>query len=542
MTAIGYQATASIPRQRRPLLIAGSVAIAIAVTAVGWNVVRHTRVVDDPLAAGDAVFVPVKRSGFDVVVRNQAELQAINNIDLVCSVEGLNTIRSIVPEGTTVRAGDVIAEIDSSEIKRKHQTALLEVKKAQNDFTAAKEQRTIQESKNTADLEAARVELRLAQIDLRTYTEGDYPQKLGEATRNLEMARITLKKQQQHLAQTRPLFEKGFVTQTEMEEAQHKLVTAQNDFEKKTSEYKVLTEYTREKDLADKQNKVAQAEKKVARTEHENAANLSQKIADEQTKEQALHIQKGTLEHWQRQLDACTVKAPAGGMVIYGSSVNTMFYRETPIQAGAKIAEQQLLARLPDTSAMKAVTRVPESSASKLRVDKTNPMRGTVKISSTGETVGASVTSVSILADNTMRWLNPDSKDYPVDLTLDRTPAGLKPGASAQVEIRVQHLDDVLTVPLAALHSIGEDHYAFVREHSRVRPVKVSVGATNDTVAEVQKGLTADQEVLMLQVGQGQRLLDAAGIKPPPEAAQPSPTTLPALPQQPKVAQALGNK
>ncbi|CAN5555763.1 hypothetical protein BH09PLA1_BH09PLA1_18920 [soil metagenome] len=510
MDSIGYQSRTL--RVGRPAMFGIAGVVAILLAAGVWWVGQRLNVIADPLTVIDGTFMPVVRGDIDVFVRKDGELQSVKHIDLLSGVEGMNTIRSIVPEGTFVKTGDVVAEIDSSEIKRKVQGALLDVKKSENDFTAAKQQRIIQDSKNTADLEAANVELRLAKIDLRSYNEGEYPQKLAEAQRNLEMAKITLRKQEQNLAQTRNLLDRGYVTSTDMEKAQLDLVTAQNDFEKKTTELRVLTDYTHEKEEADKLNKVAQAEKKVARTESENASNLAQKIADEQTKEQSLLIQKIALEHWQLELDSCTLHAPADGMVVYGSSVSSMFYRESPIQAGAKIMEQQLLARLPDTSAMKVVARIAEANASKLRIDAKNSMRATVKIQSSGEVVPATVTAVSVLPDNTMRWLNPDLKEYPVDVTLDRTPGGLKPGGSASVEILVQHLDDVLTAPLGAIYSLGADQYAFVRDGSRVKPVKLTLGATNDTVAQIAAGLAAGDEVLVLQLGQGQKLLEAAGI------------------------------
>src|SRR6185369_11003702 len=116
----------------------------------------------------------------------------------------------IVPEGTYVKKGDPLFELDSSEIRRKIQPATIDVRKGESDLTAAKEQLHIQESKNTADLEAAMVELKLAQLDLQEYTQGKYPQQLSEFTRNVEMARINLKSKDQALAQTRALFQKGF--------------------------------------------------------------------------------------------------------------------------------------------------------------------------------------------------------------------------------------------------------------------------------------------------------------------------------------------
>ncbi|MBC8106146.1 MAG: hypothetical protein H7Z14_06115, partial [Anaerolineae bacterium] len=255
MDAISYQSRTL--RISRPMTWTIAALVAIAATALVWWVGQHVNVIADPLTVPDGSFMRVVRSNLDVVVRKDGELQSVKYIDLISGVEGMNTIRSVVPEGTFVKKGDVVAEIDSSEIKRKVQAALLDVKKAENDFTAAKQQRNIQESKNTADLEAANVELRLAKIDLKSYNEGEYPQKLAEAQRTLEMAKITLRKQEQNLAQTRNLLDRGYVTSTDMEKAQLDRVTAQNDFEKKTTELRVLTDYTHEKEEADKQNKVA---------------------------------------------------------------------------------------------------------------------------------------------------------------------------------------------------------------------------------------------------------------------------------------------
>ena len=58
------------------------------------------------------------------------------------------------------------------------------------------------------------------------------------------------------------MLEKGFVTQAEVEKAQLDMVTQQNEFEKKSTELEVLKTYTHEKDLADKQNKLARQKRK----------------------------------------------------------------------------------------------------------------------------------------------------------------------------------------------------------------------------------------------------------------------------------------
>jgi HlyD family secretion protein len=290
----------------------------VVLIAVGAYLLIHK--IDFGAGTGSSnVFYRVIPIDLELAIKKDGELKAIDNLDVVCPVEGLNTITTIVPEGKLVKKGDVICELDSSEIKRKLQQATLDVRKAESDLTAAKEQLSIQESKNKSDLEAAQVELKLAQIDLQGYEKVDYPAKLQAATKDVEMAEITVRDKQEARAQQQQLLTKSFVTTSDVKNAEVELIKAQTDLEKKRSDLKVLVDYTHEKDLADKKNKVAQGDGKVERTKSENNSNLAQKVADAQTKEQSLILYKETEKHLQEQLASFTIKAPGDVIVIYGS-------------------------------------------------------------------------------------------------------------------------------------------------------------------------------------------------------------------------------
>jgi hypothetical protein len=162
---------------------------------------------------------------------------------------------------------------------------------------------------------------------------------------------------------------------------------------------------------------------------------------------------------------------------------------------------------------MKTVVRIPEAQVAKLR----DGMRARVKIVGVPQSLGATLTKIAVLSDSGQRFFNPDLKEYPVDLTLDETPAGLKPGMGAVAEIYLDHASNVLAVPLAAIYSTGPDSYVFVQQGSEVQPRKVRIGRTNETLAElIGDSIKAGDQALMLQAGQGQDLLDKAGIKSAP--------------------------
>jgi HlyD family secretion protein len=452
-------------------------------------------------------FYPVVPMDLDIKINKDGELAAVNNIDINCDVEGQTTITTIVPEGSSVKKGDVLCTLDSSAIKQKIEDTTLDLQAAEAALTTAKEMKDIQESQNSANLEAAEVALTLAQLDLQGYTDGTYPQDLQNAQTDLEMAKIQLKNKEEALSQTKALFAKGFVTATDVKTSELDETTATNDVAKAETALKVLTEYTHPKDMASKQNALSQADKSLQRTKRENAANLGQKVADFQAKTQAFDVIKRRMEHLQEQFADCTITAPADGMVVYASSGDR--WAQTQIEEGAVVRERQAILRLPDTSSMKCTARIGESQVGQLSAG----LRGKVRVAGIANPIGATITKISVLADSSQRWFNPDLKEYPVDLVLDETPKSLKPGMGATVEILVNHLDNVLAVPLAAIYSAGPDTYVFQREGEKVRPMKVKVGQSNETHAQIRDGLEAGAEVLILQAGQGRELLEQNGIK-----------------------------
>jgi multidrug efflux pump subunit AcrA (membrane-fusion protein) len=477
----------------------------------------------------DGVFYSVVPIDLEVKIAKDGELQAVNNIDIYCEVEGQTTIQQIVKEGTTVKKGDTLVVLDSSAIKQKFEDTTLELQKAEADLTTAKEMKEIQESQNAANLEGAEVELSLKKLELEQYVEGTYPQDVSNARTELEMARITLKNKEEDLAQTKNLFTKGFVTAADVKKSELEVTTGRNGVTKAETALKVLTGYTHEMDLASKKNAVAQADQKLIRTQRENTSNLAQKVADVQAKTQALTLHTRRLERYKQQLEACTIKSPGDGMVLYGSSNDRN--AASQITEGAQVRERQLLMRLPDTSSMKAIIRVQESAVPKLQLGQ----RASVKIVGVPQPVGAALSKISVLADNNQRWWNPDLKEYPVELTLDQTPANLKPGVGAQTEVFVSHLEGVLAVPMSTIYSVGRESYVFVRQGSETRPQKIEIGQSNETHAQIAKGLSGGEQVLILQMGQGRDLLEKAGIKVdtstrpnrngdgPPNGAPPSP-------------------
>src|SRR6476661_9661300 len=94
-------------------------------------------------AAEASLVAPVKQGNFKVLVTTTGELRASKFVQITgpAQAQAVNVyqtkISSIVPEGTVVKEGDVIAELDRQPVATKIADVTLTLQKAQADFTTA---------------------------------------------------------------------------------------------------------------------------------------------------------------------------------------------------------------------------------------------------------------------------------------------------------------------------------------------------------------------------------------------------------------------
>jgi HlyD family secretion protein len=487
------------------------------IVAVGVGALAFKPWQDGP-AQVQGTFFTVFPTDLEVKIARTGELQAIEYTDIKSGVEGVTTILELVKEGTTVRKGDKLIVLDSNSLTLRKEETDIALKKAEVSLQIALEMKQIQESQNAANKEAAQVVLDLAKLDVEQYEKGTYPQQLQNARTALEMAGITLKNKEEDLAQTRSLYAKGFVTATDVKKGELDVLVARNELAKATKALEVLETYSHRMQIATLRSAKAQSEQRYARVLREARSLLTQREADVAEKEAYLKDLQERADKLKNQIEACVIRAPEDGLVIFASTVDR---DRDQIREGAIVRERQWLLRLPDVRAMKATLRVQEAQVPKLDVER--KQRATVRIVGVPREIGATLSKVSVLSDSSQRWWNPDLKEYPVELTLDETPPNLKPGVGCQTEILVERHEQTLAVPLTCLYSVGPDSYVFARAGERVEPRKINVGATNETHVQVTAGLMEGDDLLVLQAGQGRELLERAGIKADPVQQQQKP-------------------
>jgi HlyD family secretion protein len=379
--------------------------------------------------------------------------------------------------------------------------------------------------------------VKVAVIDFSKYAkvdvlgDGEAKQKIRKNDDDLQVAQEELGQAKSTLEGTQRLFDKGFVTKTDLqrdqiayENSRLKVQTADTasdlflkyDF-LKTAEQSLSTyaEAVREFDKARRVaiSKEAQAKAKLKSCQGQHEVQLRQ------------------LEDLKEQLGKCTICAKKPGLVVYGGGRDDMFYGgEERIREGASVRERQAIITIPDMSRMAVNVKIHESYIKKIK--KGQKSRITVD-AFPDKVLAGEVTKVGVLPDSQNRWMNPDLKVYLTQITIDGTYDWVKPGMSSKVEIQVNKVNDCVYVPVQAIAPDGDKQVCFIPHGFKPERRAVEIGEFNDEFIEVKSGLKEGEPVLLQAPDGIEREKVRAkeppaqdGKKPAPSAPASAPATI----------------
>ncbi len=216
-----------MPLSRRGLVLA-AVGVGIGVPGA-WLLARDTSTTADSPVAGR-----VKKGEFKVVVTTSGELRALKAVQITVPQGSQQAeayqmkITSLVPEGTVVKAGDVVAELDRSTLATKLAEVGLALQKAQ----AVYEQAMLD---STLNLSKAREEIRTMDLGLEEKQLAK-EQAVYEAPTVKRQAEIDYEKALRALAQAKV----DYKTKTEQAKAKMREVGA--DLERQKNKLGVVQE------------------------------------------------------------------------------------------------------------------------------------------------------------------------------------------------------------------------------------------------------------------------------------------------------------
>lgn len=340
--------------------------------------------------------------------------------------------------------------------------------------------------------------------DIEILEDGEAKQRLRSLVDELQVAQEEYLLSQDRIEGQRRLQARGFITPTELEAEELNVNKAFNKQQEKETALKLYIQYTFPKEAEEFLSAFENSVMSYQRQVKENIAEEAQERAAFSASERKYNLEKVKLADVNEQLEAATIRAERPGLVVYGGSdSNRSRYRSSSqeaIQEGATVRERQAILTIPDMREMAVKVNIHESAVQRVGVGQS--VEVLIDAFPDARLTGV-VTKVAVVADSANSFMNPDLKVYPTTIKIDGTHDWLRPGMSAEVEILVDRLDEVVYVPVQAVTYFDDKRVVYVARAGRTEMREVEVGTFSDSFIEITSGLDEGEEVLLLPPQQG---------------------------------------
>jgi HlyD family secretion protein len=461
----------------------------IVVALIGIAVVAFNGSGPAAVSVGNAPGFTVRRGPLTISVSESGTIQAREQIILKSEVEGRTTILFLVEEGTRVKTGELLVELDSSQLIDDRIEQEIRVQNAEASFIRARENLAVAKNQAESDIDRAELDLEFAKLDLKKYIEGEYLNQRKEVESRITLAREELEAAEEKLKWSRVLFEKEYISQRELQVDELAAHQKQLDLELAENNLNLLESFTHPRNLAELESDVRQAEMALERTNRKAKADVVQAEADLRARESEFNRQKDKLEKNGEQIEKTKIYAPADGLV-------SKHWRSSdePLDEGQEVREREELIYLPTADAVKAEVKIHEASLEKIKAG----LGVTVTVDALpGRTFTGEVAKIAPLPDAQMVWLNPDLKVYNTEIYLDGEGNNLRTGMSCRAEIIIEEYEDAIYIPVQAVIRVGDEPTVYVWDGGGFEPRTVEVGLDNNRMMRILGGLKEGEVVLL---------------------------------------------
>jgi HlyD family secretion protein len=495
----------------KKLVRIGVVVVVVAAAAVfGYSRLKATQVSADetPTTA------PVQRGTLSATVAAAGNLQAHQAVDLSFGQSG--TVKAVqAAVGDRVKAGDLLAELDTADLELNLRSAEVSLKNAQNALAEARNPYTEQDisdaqaSVNSAQAAYDKVAAGASQSDLAsaqaavTSAQAAYnaavasantsDSELVSAAATLEKARIALQSAQSAYDKVAWRGDAGATSQaqelqsatldydtakaayealaaTSKSDASSKIASAAASLQSARANLAGLKDQVTAADLASAQAALTQAQNNLAKL-------LAGPTATElDTAENGVETAQIAVDQAKRALEQALLVAPFDGVV-------------TAVTAAAGESSSGAAITISDLDNLEVVVQMSEVDVPQIQ---TGQKVEITLDALTDVTLEGVVTQISPAGTLTSGVVN-----YPVTVALTRSADGVKTGMTANLSIITARKDNVLTVPNRAVKSVGSRKMVTLFRDGQQIPTPVEVGTSSDTRTEIISGLNEGDLVVV---------------------------------------------
>ena len=421
----------------------------------------------------------VKPADLVVSVVEPGVLDVARHNDVFSNVKGTTTIIHLMPEGTLVKKGEIVCELDAANLRDQLTNAQITIESAKLEYRRVQSVRELAEAAVTA------------------FAEGTSKQEMNALKSEVAVAEGAIQKAERRLDRAKHAREriselmtskKGAVATTDIL-AELEVEDRIDASEQAISREKAALELARSKlDVLEKYTRNQTFKMLTLQVEEKRREELAKQAQWQLEQRKAMILE--------RQIAACIIKAPEGGTVVYANLPRrSAMQPPVQIEEGATVRERQKILSIIDLNGQTLViARVEESQIKKIK----QGMKAKIRIDAfPGQSFDGTVIEVSPLPVPSSSN-DGDNRFFATKVKIDNGAPGLRPGMTAEVEFLVAKLNKVLTVPVNAVISYeGKHRVAIKRPDGVIELREVRLGSSDGNDVEITHGIeTGDILVL----------------------------------------------
>lgn len=425
-------------------------------------------------APATAVAVVSARTGdIPFTISVTGSLQTLDDVMVSAKVPG-KIAKVFVREGDTVRVGQVVVQLETSDLEAQLRQAEATLSSARARLQQAQTALELQPTQNETSLRQAEAALEAAKARLRALETGARRQERQQVEQQVASAKANLENAQANLERVRRLYQQDAVSRQQLDAAQTAYDIALAQYRTAQEQLSLVQEGPRQEDIDAQRALVKQAEEAVrlART-----GNLQLRVRqDEVNAAKALVSQaEAGLFYARQQYESAFIRSPISGTVAMRAA-----------QPGQMAGSGTPLVRIVNLNAIFFEAHVSETEVRHVRVGQ--PVSVTVD-AYPGRKFQGTVSRIYPVGSE-------GARDFVVRIDMRNEGGMLKPEMFARGEILVDVHRNVVLIPKDAILMQDGKQVVFVVKEGVARRVVVQTGYINGTNAEV-RGISPGAQVVV---------------------------------------------
>jgi HlyD family secretion protein len=358
-----------------------------------------------------------------LAIVERGTLESAENSEIVCRVKASGkgstistTIKWIIDDGTQVVRGQKLIELDDAGLQDQLKDQIIKVNDARAKYIEAEEKVLIQDSQNFSDIETAKINLVLAELELKKFlgervaqnvlklpdrvalvgfinkdlepqmrqeigtskdkSLSEVLQTLDEIGGRIEIARSDREQWLDRASWSSRMVKKGYLSRSQAESDKARLDSAEIALKKVQGELDIYRQFTVEQKVTKLWGDIKECERTIDRTKKQANSKDVTAISDRDSKKAVYLQEESKRQDVEEEIRRCIVFAPHDGMVVYflpEANRGNSSTQQGIVAQGEPVREGQKLIRIPNLSRMLVNTRIHEAMVSRLKGEITRP-------------------------------------------------------------------------------------------------------------------------------------------------------------------------